>query len=306
MMQPADPPSLSLATPGAPALIRFAFQGERGAFSEDAGRRFFKQPALALPQREFEDLFAAVEKGDADAAVVPVENTLAGAINKNLDLLLERELVIVGEVVLRVVHNVIAMPGTQLSQVRRIYSHPVALAQCEHFLRAHPAIEAVAAYDTAGSVKQIMQTARPDEAAIAGAPAAIVYGAQILVAGVESSPQNFTRFMVVTRPHSTVAAGPAQASGSLKTSLVVRLNHQPGGLHRALAAFADDSINLTKIESRPIAGRPFEYSFYLDFIGGPDDPAVARALAKLQAAVESLRVLGTYPRAEAPESTTSG
>jgi prephenate dehydratase len=282
--------------------VKFAFQGERGAFSEDAGRLFFGIDSAPTPTREFEDLFAAVETRTADAGVVPVENTLAGAINKNLDLLLERDLTVVGEVVLRVVHNVIGRPGTKLADVRRIYSHPVALAQCERFLRQHPAIEAVAAYDTAGSVKVVMETGRPDEAAIAGASAASVYSAEILAPGVESNPQNFTRFAIIARPDAAAAVSRAEgaAKSPAKTSLVVRLNHQPGGLHRALGAFADEGINLTKIESRPIAGRPFEYSFYLDFIGDPKDPAAARALTRLAGVVESLKVLGTYPRAETP------
>ncbi|HEY0708521.1 MAG TPA: prephenate dehydratase [Polyangia bacterium] len=303
MTQPAVPtPDSSAPSSLRPAsdnvAFTFAFQGERGAFSEDAGQRFFGDAATALAAREFEDLFAAVETGKAEAAVVPVENTLAGAINQNLDLLLERDLTIVGEVVLRVVHNVIGLPGVRLAEVRRVHSHPVALAQCERFLREHPGIEALAAYDTAGSVKSVMAAGRREEAAIAGASAAKVYGAEILVPGVESSPQNFTRFVIVTRPDP--AATRSRAAGPAKTSLVVRLSHQPGGLHRALGVFADEGINLTKIESRPIAGRPFEYSFYLDFLGGPEDKAAARALARLATVVESIKVLGSYPRAETP------
>jgi prephenate dehydratase len=291
--------------PAAQPGFAFAFQGERGAFSQDAGYRFFGPGTASRPCRDFDELFAAVVQGTADAAVVPIENTLAGPIIKNYDLLLEHDVVIAGEVVLRVVHNVIGLPGVDLAEIRRVYSHPVALAQCERFLRDHPGIEAIAAYDTAGSVKQVMEAGRRDEAAIAGDSAALAYAAQILVAGVQSNPQNFTRFFVVTRVDR--AAGFAQtfarseaAAGEPKASLVFRTSHRPGGLHAALGAFAEAAINLTKIESRPIPGRPFEYSFYLDFLGDPADPQVARALAQLQSSAESVRLLGTYPRGEQP------
>jgi prephenate dehydratase len=287
----------------APPVFAFAFQGERGAFSEDAGFRFFKMtgPGNTLPCRDFDELFAAIVDGRTPAALVPIENTLAGPIIKNYDLLLEHDVTIVGEVVLRVVHNVIGLPGTHLSGIRRVYSHPVALAQCERFLREHPTIEAIAAYDTAGSVKQIIEAGKADEAAIAGASAARIFGGEILAAGVESNPQNFTRFFVVTRADRAAALGGTNApTGEPKASLVFRTSHRPGGLHAALAAFADAAINLTKIESRPIPGRPFEYSFYLDFLGDPADPRVAQALDRLRASAESVRLLGTYPRAEQP------
>jgi prephenate dehydratase len=283
------------------AGVTFAFQGEKGAFSEDAGHRFFGGASTALPRRNFDELFGVVESGEAAAAVVPIENTLAGAINKNYDLLLEHHLVIVGEVVLRVVHNVIGVPGASLSDIRRIYSHPVALAQCERFLRDNPTIEAVAAYDTAGSVKMVMEAGRHDEAAIAGVTAATAYGAEILVPAVESNPQNFTRFVIVTRADRAAAfPGQANQAGGTKTSVVFSIGHRPGGLHHALGSFAEEGINLTKIESRPIPGKPFEYWFYLDFLGAPDEAPAARALARLRAASESVRVLGTYPRAETP------
>jgi prephenate dehydratase len=284
----------------------FAFQGERGAFSEDAGFRFFKMtdapaPGTTLPCRDFDELFGAIIQGGTTAALVPIENTLAGPIIKNYDLLVEHDVTIVGEVVLRVVHNVIGLPGARLADIRRVYSHPVALAQCERFLREHPTIEAIASYDTAGSVKQIIEAGKPDEAAIAGASAAQVFGGDILAAGVESNPQNFTRFFVVTRADRAAAlALPGAPAGEPKASLVFRTSHRPGGLHAALAAFADAGINLTKIESRPIPGRPFEYSFYLDFLGNPADPRVAQALDRLRATAESVRLLGTYPRAEQP------
>ena len=279
---------------------RAAFQGEKGAFSEDAARRFFGAAAEPVPCKDFDDLFAAVVGGKTDAAVVPIENTLAGAIMKNYDLLLEHDVTIVGEVLLRVVHNVIGMPGVKLGEVRRVYSLPVALAQCERFLRQHPEIEAVASYDTAGSVKMIMENGRRDEAAIAGESAARAWGAEILVAGVESNPQNYTRFVIITRSDQPTPPEPFARSAERKTSIVFRIGHTPGGLYQALSAFAEEKVNLTKIESRPIPGQPWEYFFYLDFLGDPADAPVARALDRLRSLAESVRILGCYPRGEMP------
>jgi prephenate dehydratase len=273
--------------------VKAAFQGERGAFSEEAARRFWGSEVEVLPRRSFDDMFEAVVSGDADCAVAPMENTLAGSVLRNYDLLLEFDLTIIGEVVLRVAHNLIAAPGVKLAEIQRVYSHPVALAQCGRFFAAHPQMEVVPAYDTAGSVKTLMESGRRDEAAIAGRAAAEVYGAEILEAGIESNPQNFTRFFVLVRPDRAEAAPPG---GERKTSIVFRIGNRPGGLYRSLAAFAEEKIDLTKIESRPIEGRPWEYSFYLDFLGDRTSPPVQRALAALAAQAENLRILGSYPR----------
>ena len=285
---------------------RAAFQGEKGAFSEDAARRFFGAAADPVPCRDFDQLFAVVMRGEADAAIVPIENTLAGSIIKNYDLLLEHDVTIVGEVVIRVVHNLIGVPGAKLGEIRRVYSLPVALAQCEKFLQQHPELEAVAAYDTAGSVKMIMEAGRRDEAAIAGESAARAWGADILVSSIESNPQNFTRFMVVTRSDRPAPPEPFARSTERKTSIVFGINHRPGGLYQALASFAEQKVNLTKIESRPIPGRPWEYFFYLDFLGDPADAPVAEALTRLRELAESVRVLGCYPRGEMPSPATIG
>lgn len=279
------------------AKITAAFQGERGAFSEDAAARVLAGEIDPAPRSTFEDMFAAVATGAADCALAPIENTLAGSIMKNYDLLVEHELVIVGEVVLRVVHNLIARPGAKLDEIKRIYSHPIALAQCERFLAARRHVEVVPAQDTAGSVKMIMAGGRSDEAAVAGRSAAATYGAEILVEGIESNAQNFTRFFVVARP-DRAAAVPLRADVSKrKTSIVFRLPNKPGGLYRSLAGFAEENVDLTFIASRPIEGRPWEYSFYADFLGHRDDPPVHRALARLLAIAESLRILGSYPKA---------
>ena len=276
--------------------IKAAFQGEHGAFSEEAARRILGREVEALARASFDEMFQAVISGAADCAMAPIENTLAGSVIRNYDLLLENDLTIVGEVVLRVVHNLIAPPGVTVAQVRRVYSHPVALAQCERFFAAHRQFEVVPAYDTAGSVKMIMESGMRDEAAIAGASAAEVYGAHILEAGIESNAQNFTRFFLLVRPDRASEIIPLTGGPERKTSIVFRIGNRPGALYRSLAAFAQHGIDLTKIESRPIEGRPWEYSFYLDFIGDRASPPVQQALAHLAGHAENLRILGSYPR----------
>jgi prephenate dehydratase len=283
----------------APHRVKAAFQGERGAFSEDAARKLLGAEVETLAYRSFDEMFDAVSTGAADCAVAPIENSLAGSVIKNYDLLEERDLTIIGETNVRIVHNVIAPAGVAIEDVRYIYSHPVALAQCEKFLRANPNIQAEAAYDTAGSVKMIVKNGRRDEAAIAGAIAAEVYGAQIIAAGIEDNPENFTRFLLLAHPERAAEIVTINCDGERKTTIIFRVANQPGSLFRALAVFALRDIDLTKIESRPIEGRPWEYSFYLDLIGDQHEPRIERALAHLGEMIESIRVLGSYPRSEA-------
>jgi prephenate dehydratase len=283
--------------------LRVAFQGERGAFSEEAAHRILGKAIVPCPKREFDQMFEAVIRDEADCAIVPMENTLAGSVIKNYDLLVDNDLEVIGEVVLRVAHNLIAPKGTRLASVRKIYSHPVALAQCEDFLRrlrsdVVPSLEVLPAYDTAGAVKMVMENGRRDEAAIASHIAATTYHAQILATGIESNPQNFTRFFVMSRPDRRKSIPLKRRSKALKTSIVFRTTNKPGALFHALEAFAKGKIDLTKIESRPIVGRPWEYSFYLDFLGDRNTPAARRALASLTLVAESLRIFGTYPRAD--------
>jgi prephenate dehydratase len=247
-------------------------------------------------------MFEAVVRGDADCAVVPVENTLAGSVIKNYDLLSDHDLTIVGEVVLRVAHNLIAPRGVKLSDLRRVFSHPVALAQCEDYLhklrQQIPSLEVLPAYDTAGAVKMVVKNGRHDEAAIASKNAAQVFAAHILASSIESNPQNFTRFFVMARPDRVARIPVAGKAKERKTSLVFRIANRPGSLYASLYAFAAEQVDLTKIESRPIVGRPWEYSFYLDFVGDRKDANVRRALAALAGAAESVRIFGSYPRAE--------
>jgi prephenate dehydratase len=276
--------------------LQVAFQGERGAFSEEAGRRLLGEVDM-VPSRSFDDMFDAVVSGRCDGAIAPIENTLAGSVLRNYDLLLEFDLTIIGEVVLKVVHNLIAPRGVAIGDIKRVYSHPVALAQCERFFTAHPQFEVVPAYDTAGSVKMILENGRRDEAAIAGRNAAVAYDAEILSAGIESNTQNFTRFFLLVRPDRAASLAPRVAPGERKTSIVFRIGNRPGALYQSLAAFATEGVDLTKIESRPIEGRPWEYSFYLDFAGDRSDASIQKALAHLAAQAENLRILGSYPRA---------
>lgn len=276
------------------SIVRSAFQGERGAFSETAARQLLGARAETVPFRTFEEMFDAVTKGEADCAIAPIENSLAGSVHKNYDLLMEHNLEIVGETSVRIIHNLIAPAGVSLADVKRVYSHPVALAQCERFLRSHPEIEVVSAHDTAGSVRMIVERESRDEAAIAGAEAARVYQARILVEGVEDNAENFTRFLLLTRPETEIEG--EGSNGARKTSLILRISNRPGALFRALAALALRDIDLTKIESRPIEGRPWEYSFYLDFLGDRKEERIKRALDHLAELAESIRVLGSYPR----------
>lgn len=266
-----------------------AIQGERGSFSHVAARRMLRQDADILPCRTFDDVFAAMSSGAASVAVIPIENTLAGSIHRNYELLGASELHIAGETLLRIEHHLIARPGTATDRITRILSHPVALAQCQRFLASMDA-EAVATDDTAGSVKLIMAGESDDVAAIAGAAAAELYGGEILVPNVEDHRENYTRFLLLSPSPAEVTAGTA-----MKTTVLFRTPNTPGSLWRALAAFALRDINMSKLESRPIEGRPWEYSFYVDLSGGPAE--LANALGHLREMCEFVKVLGSYAAA---------
>jgi len=272
--------------------VSVAYQGERGAFSEAAARRLLGTGIAPQPCASFEEMFAAVGSEAADCCIAPIENSLAGSIHRNYDLLLESGLTIAGETHLRIVHNLIAAPDVELANIRRVYSHPVALAQCTRFLRANPHLEAVPVRDTAGGVREVMERGRGDEAGIASATAAEIYGGSIVAGRIEDHAQNFTRFLLLTRGDRDIPT--QEAPRRWKTSLVFRTANQPGALHRALGAFSMFDIDLSKIESRPIEGRPWEYAFYLDVIGRAGDANVARAIDNLKQMTETVTVLGTY------------
>jgi prephenate dehydratase len=276
-----------------------AFQGERGAFSEEAARKLLGLSIEVLPCQRFEDVFHALDQKQVQAAVIPIENTLHGSVHENYDHLLQYDLPIVGETSVRIVHNLIAPPGVPLGKIRRVFSHPVALNQCLDFFVRNPRFEKVPFYDTAGSVKMVMEEGLNDAAAIASAVAAEIYGGKILRRSIEDDRQNFTRFFVLRRPEDVlrrpVAAG---RSGRWKTTVVFSTRNVPGALFRSLSAFALRDLNLTKIESRPLRGKPWEYLFYLDFIGQVDEPACRNALGHLRELADLLRVLGCYARGD--------
>jgi prephenate dehydratase len=267
--------------------IKAAIQGERGSFSHQAALGVFGDAVEILPRPSFDALFAAVDDGEADRGLLPIENSLAGSIHENYDRLEASSLHIVGESQLRIRQCLIARPGASLASIRRVASHPVALAQCRRFFAEHAQLQPVPAYDTAGSVQDLLRDGAASTAAIASALAARLYGGQILLDGIEDDPQNFTRFLVLARE-----PGPLAAAG--KTSAVFTLKNAPGVLHRALGAFATRGVDLSKIESRPLRGRPWEYAFYVDVLGAPSGPA-GEALRELEGMAERFRILGSYP-----------
>jgi arogenate/prephenate dehydratase len=277
--------------------MRIAFQGEPGAYSEAAALRFSDHADL-LPCESFEDVFASVASGKATHGILPVENSIGGSIHRNYDLLLEHDLPIVGEVTLPITHNLMALPGTALKDVKRILSHPQALAQCERFLRGISGVSVEATYDTAGSAKLVKEHKLADAAAIASERAAKVFGLEILRAEIQDYSDNITRFLLISR-------GGESGEHVDKTTVVFSLPNEPGSLFKALSVFALRDIDLTKIESRPIRGRPWEYLFYVDIPIGRHDLRCARALVHLAEFARSMRTLGSYPSWKSRETAAA-
>lgn len=293
---------------------RVAFQGELGAFSEEAVRRYFGPAATPVACRDFAEVGRAVASGSVARGLLPVENTLAGSVVAAYDVLLAHRFRIVGEVVSPIHHCVLGVPGATLEGVTRVISHPVALAQCTRFLAARPGMEAVAVYDTAGAAQEVARTGSPALAAIAGRGAAARYGLDVLAADVEDRPDNQTRFLVVARREGadeSEDASPAAsddesgdaaptasrggAAGAMKTVLVVETANEPGALVRVLAPFAERGINMTKLESRP-TGEPWRYRFLIDLDANAHEPSAAAALDVAGAHASRLDVLGSFPR----------
>jgi prephenate dehydratase len=270
-----------------PAGYSVAFQGEPGSFSHQAACKLFGSPIEPLHCSAFEDVFEAVAQKRAGIAVIPIENTLAGSIHKNFDLLARHSLEVIGETSLRVEHNLIALPGVRMRQIRQIYSHPAALDQCGRLLRRLRSVEKISFYDTAGSVKLIRDRALNDAAAIASEEAARIYGMQILRRSVEDDPENYTRFLALARRGR-------YPRGGAKTSIVFGLKNEPGVLFKALSVFALRNIDLSKIESRPIRGTPWEYLFYLDLRSDIRSRECINALRHLRELAPYFKVLGSY------------
>lgn len=273
------------------AIPIVAFQGERGSFSEEAAYKLLGPRIRVRPYETFSAIFEAVATGETQYCLAPIENTLAGSVYENYDLLLKHDLHIVGEVSLRIVHNLIAFPGTTLRSVRQVYSHPVALAQCSRFFARHPKLERITFYDTAGAVKMLAERHVRAAAAIASRTAAAVYHARILKTHLEDHHENYTRFLLLSK----TASGSRRAN---KVSIVFSTENVPGALFKCLSVFALRDIDLTKMESRPLRGRPWEYFFYLDFIGNVKEERCRNALAHLGEVTNFLRLLGCYESAK--------
>jgi len=267
--------------------MKIAFQGEPGAYSEQAVFEYYGG-VETLPCESFDAMFDSVASGKSELALAPIENSLAGSIHQNYDLLLRHDLYIVGEYLLRVRHCLIALPGVEKQDIEKAISHPQALGQCAAYLR-NLNIKPETVYDTAGSVKMLKESGARDTAAIASRRAAEIYEMHIIEEGIEDNSENYTRFLAVGR-ESVLPEGEA------KTSIVFTLKNQPGALFKAMSVFALRDIDLTKIESRPLQGKPWEYLFYIDLIGSTQDEPVKRALSHLDEYAVTLRVLGSYPR----------
>ena len=270
--------------------MKIAIQGEPGSFSHEAALKFAADAEI-LPLSISTEVFRALAQGGADAAAIPIENSLAGSVSEHFDLLLSHDVKVERETLLRIRHNLIVVPGVTMDEIERVYSHPVALAQCRRFLAEHSGIRALASYDTAGSVKQVMESKDRHAAAIASEAAAGHYGAVILQAGIEDNPENFTRFFLVRRSGDAVIDPEAN-----KLSLAFSIEHRPGSLVAVLEELSALGTNLTKIESRPVHGKPWEYIFYVDCqIRSAEEGA--RALEALRAHCAMVKELGRYKEA---------
>ena len=269
--------------------MKIAIQGELGSFSHEAAEAMLPR-ATVVPCARSLEVFDRVKRGTVDSAVIPIENSLAGSVAEHFDLLLGRDVHIEREFRLRIVHNVIALPGTKLGDVRRVFSHPVALDQCRDLFAKNPKLEPVPFYDTAGSVKHVVAEGLRDAAGIASRRAAEVYAGKILKAGIEDDKKNFTRFFLIRR------GKPRAERNADKTSLAFSVKNIPGALFKALSVFALRDISLSKIESRPMRGRPWEYVFFVDLLRG-DDKDSRNALRHLSEVAELVKVLGIYPEA---------
>jgi prephenate dehydratase len=265
--------------------MKIAIQGEAGSFSHEAAKKMVPGCSVISCARS-EEVFDRLEKGSAAAAVIPIENSLAGSVAVHFDLLQAGKVFIHREFSLRIVHNLIAAPGVKRADIRRAFSHPVALEQCRDFFQSNPKIQAMPFYDTAGSVKHVIEAGLKDAAGIAGKHAAAVYQGKILAAGIEDDKQNFTRFFLIRKTrHVDPKAN--------KTSIAFGLKNIPGALYKALSVFAERDISMTKIESRPMRGRPWEYVFYVDYLRG-DDKIARSALTDLAQVADMVKVLGIY------------
>ncbi|MDG7042716.1 MAG: prephenate dehydratase [Nitrososphaerota archaeon] len=274
--------------------MKVSFQGERGAYSEEAAIAYFPSGVSLLPKPFLADVFRSAENGDSDFAVVPVENSLEGSVNETYDLLLDSNLSIIGEIVHRVNHCLMALPGQTLKDIREVWSHPQALSQCRKFIQAGGFVP-VSLYDTAGSAKLLAERKATGCAAIASQRAAKYYGLKIIKRGIEDSVNNYTRFFVMSRRE---VEGEYLAQVKYKTSIIYSVKHMPGSLYSSLGVFAKNGVNLTKIESRPTRSTPWEYYFFVDFEGHVKMENIKKTLEELERQAIFIKVLGSYKRGE--------
>ncbi len=270
-------------------MLRIAFQGELGAYSEMAVYSFFGESVEVKPCKSFDEVFESVKTGTVDYGVVPIENSIEGSVNRTYDLFLEYDLKVCGEIIIRISHCLIAHKGTKIDQIKTVYSHPQALAQCRKFLEQHK-LRAISTFDTAGSVKMIKEEKLTDAAAIASERAAKIYNMTILEKEIEDIKNNSTRFFVLDKRDSPY-------SGMDKTSIIFAAKSVPGALYKILKEFANRNINLTKIESRPTKSTPWEYHFYLDFEGHRTETKCQQALESISDKTVFVKILGSYKAA---------
>jgi prephenate dehydratase len=285
--------------------IKVAYQGQPGAYSDLAAKKYFGPKVKTVGKNTFEQIFEAVKNKKADFAMVPIENSTAGSVHENYDLLAQYNVSIVGEMMLRISHNLLVIPlkgenkKKRLKIIKRVYSHPQALKQCRGFFKKNPHLKPIQAEDTAGSAKNLSESVNLDEAAIASVEAAKIYSLQILQKGIETNQHNYTRFLIISlkrkRKRSDLGkVGPSWKKSS-KVSLIFSLAHKPGSLFQALKVFADRKINLTKIESRPIMDKPWDYLFYLDFEINKIKECQA-AIKELKKYTHYFKTLGCYQK----------
>jgi prephenate dehydratase len=282
---------------------RVAFQGERGAFSEEAAVKLLGEEITLVPRPTFEAAFSAISDGVAEYILAPIENSLAGSVHRSFDLLVDSRLNILAEVIIPIAHNLIVAPGGSFEDIQTVESHPVALAQCEQFFAANPRLKRIATEDTAGSVREVVRARDHTRGAIAGKRAAGIYGGATVREHLEDNRENYTRFLLLS-----ASPEPPQNNSQEqpdKLSLVFQLDHRPGALYHALEPFARRGLNLMKIESRPVHGRPWQYRFYLDLQASRRNPEVRAALGELEKLVVDLRILGSYPAAARTENVKS-
>ena len=275
-------------------MLRVGIQGESGSFSEEAALKLMGESVEICGFRDFEQVFRKTRQGELDVCVVPLENSLTGSIHRNYDLLRKRELKIHGELYLRIEHNLITSPGISFEGISTVISHPVALEQCQRFLEKNSHFQIKTSHDTSGSVREMLEGKHTDWGSIAGKRAAETYGGQIILESIEDNKENYTRFVLLSPNLRT-------AEEADKTSIVFSFSNTPGALFKSLSVFALRDIDLAKIESRPIHGRPWEYLFYLDFLGSMDEKRVKNALSHLQEITDTMEILGCYPRDKSVE-----